>query len=497
MVYATTGLIDAVTQRVGIDGAERPFFELVAPFLPWVGLLLVLRLVEHLIQADPFSRYLSLHLGLRSMRRLEAWVFGKAVALRLEWFEYPRYYDTLQRATEAMDEQWQSWSLLQIKNLIANAFALAGILFALSGIHWGVPLIMLAGTAILVAGHAFQSKRYVDVNFSQTPTRRRKEYWGKLLTERTAAAEVRLFGLTRHILSSWLRTTEQMLREKAATRVRNLPVGVPAILASLGLFGVVIFALILAAEAGTVTAGGVVAYLYITQQYIRRVSDFGWRTRQAQQFLAELRYMPEFLNLEREERRDGSAAPAKLARGIRFEGVSFTYPGSEEPALSEVDLEIRPEERVALVGENGAGKTTLTKLLLGLYEPTDGRITVDGTDLREIDPASWRDRVGSVFQDYMRYAATARENIAFGRVDRIDDFDAIRSAAELSGAARAIDDLPDGYDTLLGREFEGGRDLSRGEWQELALARLYLRDPQLLVLDEPTSALDALAEMEV
>ena len=199
----------------------------------------------------------------------------------------------------------------------------------------------------------------------------------------------------------------------------------------------------------------------------------------------------------RVDRQGGVPAPSRIRRGITLKDVSFTYPGGSSPALSSVNIEIHAGETVALVGENGAGKTTLTKLLLGLYQPTGGSVTVDGVDLSEIDLESWRDRAGAVFQDYMTYAFTARENIGLGRLGSMDDAAAVRAAAARSGAHEAIDELPQGYETLLGREFEGGRDLSRGQWQSLAIARLYLRDAELLVLDEPTSALDAMGEVEV
>ena len=165
-----------------------------------------------------------------------------------------------------------------------------------------------------------------------------------------------------------------------------------------------------------------------------------------------------------------------MREGVALRYVSFTFPGETAPALSSIDMEIRPGETVALVGENGAGKTTLTKILLGLYQPTGGAVTVDGTDLREIDFESWRDRVGAVFQDYMTYAFTARENIAMGRIGELANSGAIRNAAVRSGAHAVIEALPQGYETLLGREFEHGRDLSRGQWQSLAIACLHLRD---------------------
>jgi ATP-binding cassette subfamily B protein len=207
--------------------------------------------------------------------------------------------------------------------------------------------------------------------------------------------------------------------------------------------------------------------------------------------------VPQFLSLEREEPTAGLTAPSLTVDGIRFEQVSFTYPGSDQPALSDIDLQLRPGERSALVGENGAGKSTLVKLLLGLYQPTQGRITVAGVDLRAITPPSWRARVAAVLQDYGRYSFTARENIGLGRLEKLNDLSAIDAAARASSAAEVIAHLPSGYETLLGKEFEGGQDLSQGQWQKLAIARAYLRDAELLVLDEPASALDALAEREI
>ena len=500
IVRATSGLIDAITRAVGPSPGEAPVGELLGPVLPWLALLLAARAAEGLLQLDPLHRFLGQRLGLRSMARLEDVLYEKAMSLRLEWFEYPRYYDGLQRVMEPrgpMNEMEQSWQLLQAQNVLVTVFQAAGILVALAAVHWSVPLAMLTVSALLLLSHGIQVKRYVNVNRSQTTARRRQEYWRKLLTERSPAPEVRLFGLANHLIGSWRSTTDAMLREKTALRVKNLSLIVPASLATVALFGIVLFSLVWAANAGAVTAGAVVAYVYITWTYIGRVSDLHWRIRSLQEFAVKLSYLPEFLALGQTDRQGGEPVPAILREGVALRDISFTYPGATAPVLSRIDLEIRPGETVALVGENGAGKTTLTKILLGLYQPTGGAVTVDGVDLGEIDLASWRSRSGAVFQDYMTYAFTARENIGMGRIGELANTGAIRDAAVRSGAHTAIEALPQGYETLLGREFEDGRDLSKGQWQSLAIARLYLRDAELLVLDEPTSALDALAEVEV
>ncbi|HEX2185769.1 MAG TPA: ATP-binding cassette domain-containing protein [Chloroflexota bacterium] len=203
-------------------------------------------------------------------------------------------------------------------------------------------------------------------------------------------------------------------------------------------------------------------------------------------------------------------APAPWRRGLELRGVSFTYPGSERPVLRELSFAIRPGQAVALVGENGAGKTTLVKLLARLYDPTEGEILVDGTDLRAYDLGSWRRRLAVVFQDFVRFNLPARENIGLGQVQHVEDLALVQAAAERGGAAPLIACLPLGYDTMLGRRFAAaghdGVDLSGGEWQKVALARAFMRalpslpeeaGAQLLILDEPTAALDARAEHDL
>jgi ATP-binding cassette, subfamily B, bacterial len=189
--------------------------------------------------------------------------------------------------------------------------------------------------------------------------------------------------------------------------------------------------------------------------------------------------------------------PRKVRQGIEFRNVSFQYTGQTDWALKGVNLTIKPGEKVALVGANGAGKTTLIKLLTRLYDPTEGQILLDGVDLRDYDLNELRQRIGVIFQDFVRYHLTASENVGFGQIDAVTDRTRIIGAAQKSGADPLITGLPEGYETTLGRWFAKGRDLSGGEWQKIALARAFMRDCELLVLDEPTSALDAENELRV
>ena len=186
-----------------------------------------------------------------------------------------------------------------------------------------------------------------------------------------------------------------------------------------------------------------------------------------------------------------------MVRGFEFRNVSFCYPGNSRMVVDHLDLHLRAGERVALIGENGEGKTTLVKLMIRLYDPVEGQILLDGVDLREYDLEDLYREIGVIFQDFMRYEMTARENVAIGRIDQVDNLSLLKSAAAQSMANEVIERLPRDYDQMLGRRFENGVDLSGGEWQKVALARAYLRDAQVLILDEPTAALDARSEFEV
>ena len=294
--------------------------------LPWLALLLAVRAVDGLIQMDAPFLFLAKKLGLHSMARLEDLLYGKAMSLRLEWFEYPRYYDGLQRVMEdrgPMNEMGQSWQLLQAQNVLVTVFQAAGILVALAAVHWSVPAAMLTVSGLLLLSHGIRVKRSVDVNRSQTTARRRQEYWRKLLMERSPAPEVRLFGLAAHLIASWRSTTDAMLREKTALRLKNLSLIIPSSLAAVALFGIVLVSLVWAANEGVVTAGAVVAYVYITWTYIGRVSDLHWQVHSLQEFGVRLSYLPEFLALGQTDRQGGAKARTSIREGVALRNMSL------------------------------------------------------------------------------------------------------------------------------------------------------------------------------
>jgi ABC-type multidrug transport system fused ATPase/permease subunit len=499
------GLINALTAHrgavIGLDvGATHSsplLVGLLAPYLPWLLVLIGMMIVEWMIYENSFQGYLAAQLDERIRERFDRKFYEKALSLRLEWFESTAYYDALHRARRAMEQNLVSDHLAGMQRCLSLVIGSVGILWALAGIHWTLPLVLLPGSVVMVWWQIWNMRTWIAVDHGHAPLRRQQEYWRSLLITRGPAAEIRLFGLGEHIVTAWRRLTHRMLDEQFAACRIGVRRFHTMLTANVALPSLVVLGLILAAAHGALSAGVFVAVLYVMRDYPDRVHNMSWWLQRFYRFFVELGYAREFLCLPMDEASGGLPAPSPLRDGVRFANVSFTYPGGHRPALEKIDLQIRPGERIALVGENGAGKSTLVKLLLGLYQPTAGRITADGFDLCSIAPQAWRAEVGAVFQDHVRYSLTVRENVGFGRLEKLEDLRAIEEAARSSSAAQMIHGLPEGCETLLGKEFEGGQDLSQGQWQKLAIARAYLRDAEILVLDEPASALDALAELEV
>ena len=336
---------------------------------------------------------------------------------------------------------------------------------------------------------------------TRTSTERLGDYVRNLIIERPAAAEIRLFGLQAH-LSGWQQELRNTLRNDRLGLVRREArvnmVGSMLTYVSLGLVmlgGVVLVTL------GRLSVGHLAAYLAAFQQLAVTYNTLFWAILFADGDLRYVRDLLNYLDLPEEAFEDRPYQATEYPSSppiIHFENVSFTYPGSDRPVLVGITFTLHPGERIALVGENGAGKTTLAKLLLGLYRPTSGQIFIDGGALEDSTLQHWRTQVAAVFQDYVRYEVSVRENIGFGDMHCIDDLKAIQTAAESSGASTMVDLLPRNYATILGKSYdETGTDLSAGQWQRLAIARAYLRNAPIVVLDEPAAALDPLAEVEV
>jgi ATP-binding cassette subfamily B protein len=425
-------------------------------------------------------------------------VHAKASDIDLEYYETARYHDALHRAQQegAYRPTRIVNGLVQVGQNSIALLLMAGVLVAF---HWGTAIVLFAAAVPGVLMRLRQAQRTYDSQRAQTQAERRGQYYHSMLTGAAHAKELRLFGLSRLFRARHRDLRGEIRRHRlqiATSRFRSdlVTQGV-AVVAVFGSFAFILYR----ASLGALTVGDVVMYYQAFQRgqdFLKDILGGLAGLYEDHLFLASLY---EFLDMERKvvEPSRPRPVPRPVRAGIEFDGVSFQYPGASRKVLQDVTLTVRPGEHVALVGANGSGKTTLVKLLCRLYDPTGGAITIDGTDLREFATTALRQEISVVFQDWVAYHASARDNVWFGNPHPDCDDARIRQAARDSGADEVISRLRNGYDTVLGKWFENGEELSMGEWQKVALARAFVREAQIVVLDEPTSFLDVEAEHEV
>lgn len=434
----------------------------------------------------------------RLNHQINSEIIRKALELDLRYFEDAKFYDKLQNARREAD-----WRALRIVN---GGFLLAQNVITLTSLGALVlrfsPLLLVVIMAAAVPSFMAQSK-YARLSFRvlswRAPEARRLAYLEELLTTAHSAKEVKLFNLGIPLLGRYQKLYHKFHEEDTQIAIRRSMASVGWGLLSTVTYYVSYAWIIWRALAREITLGDMTMYIAVfrqTQGTFRALFDGTAELYENSLFLDNLFG---FLELEpaMPVAQNARPAPTKITTGIEFRNVSFRYPGVDHYVLRDVNLLINPTERIALVGLNGAGKTTLIKLLTRLYDPTEGQILLDGIDLRDYDLASLRRCVGVIFQDFVRYHLAARENIGFGRIEEAENMERVAAAAQRGGATSIVDRLPQGYETLLGRQWERGHELSGGEWQKIALSRAFMRDAQVLVLDEPTASLDAAAEYEV
>ena len=428
-----------------------------------------------------------------------------AAKLDLAQFEDPVFYDHLERARrQTVGRIALLTLLLSMSQDALTLLTLAGALIAYN--PWLLLLLAVAVIPSFLGETHFAALGY-SLLFRWTPERRQLDYLRYVGASDKTAKEVQMFGLAPWLTERYRDLSQKFYEENRNLSVRRGVVGaLLSILGTVGYYGAYIVILIRAVK-GDITIGTLTFLAAsfgrgrdVIQNILLSASSVAEQALYLRDLFVFLEMRPTI-----ESAPNARPVPAKIQSGFVFENVGFRYPDSERWAVRNVDLVLRPGERVALVGENGAGKTTITKLLARLYDPTEGRITLDGVDLKEYDLVSLRHTIGVIFQDFVRYDMRFDENIGVGEIDSVRaDLDrnngtppAISAAAENSLAASLLPRFSKGYQQMLGRRFDEGVDLSGGEWQKIALARAYIRDAQVLILDEPTAALDARAEYEV
>ena len=430
-------------------------------------------------------------------QRVNVMILEKALTLELAHFEDSEFYDKL---TQARREASSRPLALVTKTfgLVQNAISLisfSALLFAFS--PWAVAILIVAGLPSFVAeakfsGDAFRMFRW------RSPERRMQLYLETVISREDGIKEVKLFQLGKRLLQRYRDIFSRLFVEDRKLTIRRDSWGFILSLVSTAALYAAYGWIVVTTIAGAITLGAMTMYLVLFRQGQSAVSAILTSVSGMYEDNLYLSNLYEYLEQPVPARRGKAVHGPAPERGLEFENVSFTYDGANEKALDGVSLQIKPGESLALVGENGSGKTTLIKLLTRLYDPTGGRILLDGVDLQDWDVEALRQRVGVIFQDFGRYQFSVGENIGAGDVRHIDDKERWRAAATTGLAAPFIEEMPDSYDTQLGRWFKGGRELSGGQWQKIALSRAFMRsDADILVLDEPTAAMDASSEAEV
>jgi len=468
-----------------------------------------------------------------SFRRLVFWIFFGAVCLFLSagarllvnWVTefhalavtdrvYELLHDSLLRADfaffENSDDQNRLYMareqalsrparvLAEMGQILYGLAGLIGVLAILSRFSPLLPLLLAVAALPVLFFKLNRTRRFYDWRKSLTPLEREAAYFHSVMTDNAGAKEIRLYGHGDFCRVRFADARAKLKEERIAWRRFVLTREAAGLLVGLLITGLILLWLTERLLAGAITVGALVLCIQTVQ---RGQSSITTLINAVAALFEDTLFLQSFEELLRQPVSVGAPArprpvPDAIARGIVFENVTFTYPGASAPALSHLSLTLSAGERVVLSGPNGAGKSTLVKLLCRLYDPDSGRILVDGIDLRALDPAAWRSRIGAIFQDFNHYQITVAENIRIGHPSTPPDSPAIERAARDAGMAPLLASWPHGLQTLLGRWLHNGIEPSIGQWQKIALARAFLRPAALYILDEPTSALDSASQQE-
>ena len=430
--------------------------------------------------------------------RIQLLVMRQANQLDLVFFERPQFYDLLQ--TVQREAAYRPVQMVQTAfMLIRQVLTFVSLLALLVNLGWFIAVAaLISPIPAFISSTRFGWQGYQMMRW-QSPLRRMMGYLTNLMTTDIYNKEVKLFTLGDFFIDRFVSLFRRYYADMRSLVIRRYVAGALWTMISVITSGFTFLYVAYQTLAGVISVGSLTMFVQAANGVSQAFSTVLGALQSMYEHQLYLQTLFELLDFKPLVNAPEHPIPFRrpIQRGIEFRNVTYTYEGKDEPALDNVSFTIDKGETVAIVGHNGAGKTTLVKLLARLYDPQDGQVLIDGHDVREYDPDTLRDEFGVLFQDYVSYQFSARENIGIGRIDRLDDTGAIADAAIKSGASSVIEGLPQGYDTVLGKWFEGGVNLSGGEWQKVALGRAFMREAQILILDEPSAALDARAEYEL
>jgi len=489
ILAVTRLIIDAVVLHVSHNGPLRPdFWWLVAAEFGLASVATVLGQVTNYcdtVLADDFTRHISIRIMTHASR------------LDLSSYEDPIFYDKLERArVQATDRLGM---IRQMGQLVQQFITTATLAISIVFFSPWLLLVLIVFVFPAFLGESHYAFLGYALAFRQTPAKRQIDYLRFLGASKDSAKELKLFGLAKFLTGRFKDLWDQIYEDNVALAKRRLfGTAILSMVSTVGYYGAyawVIYETVYGQlTVGTLTflTGAIAGASTNLQMFFSTFSSIADQSLFLTDLLEFFAVQPTVYS-----KPNALRAPRPIREGFEFRNVSFAYPGTNRMVLKNLNLRLGVGERIALIGENGEGKTTIVKLLTRLYDPTEGALLLDGVDLRDYDLEDYSSQVAVIFQDFMRYDMVAMDNISVGYIEERHNKARISEAARKSLADVLIQKFPLGYDQMLGRRFEGGVDLSGGEWQKIALARAYLRDAQVLILDEPTAALDARAEHQV
>ncbi len=492
-IYLMKLIVDSVTAAIGQNASATALYEV----LFYIALAGGVAIFQTFVQS--MSNIVQEGLSLNVSDRMYDVLHAKSMNVDLDYYENPKYFDTLHQAQR--EGPFRPTLIVNTLMLLSqNTISLLAMAALLISFHWAVTLILFAAAAPGILVRIKYSRKMFLWQQKHTPENRKAMYFNWILTGNIHAKEVRLFGIGDDI-SAQFSNTRKILRQEQLSITRNRAIAdfFSQTIGTIAIFGA-LGAIAYRAVLGLITLGDMVMFFQAFQRGLIFLRNLLKNLADLYENNLFLSHLYEFLDVESrvKDPAEPQPIPEHFHRGIAFKEVCFQYPNTNQMVLKDITFDIKPGEVIALVGENGSGKTTLVKLLCRLYDPTQGQISMEGISLDRFAAYALRQELSVIFQDFVQYHLTVNDNIRFGNLDlALKDTQAVCNAARNAGADKIIESLPKGYQTILGKLFKDGVELSIGQWQMIALARAFMRDARLIVLDEPTSSLDPIIEYEI